>query len=366
MADPQPTAAPSSPPPAPAAPPKNKRALVIIAIIALTVIGLGLRMWWRSHNFVETDNAFITSPVHPVSARIPGTVTKVLVKENQIVREGDLLAELDPMDQRLKIEQIQAQIVAAQQQLLQSDAQIAQTQAQASAASAQVLQSNALLQRARQDAERFSSLYTSDMKAVSKAEVDVANTNLSGANADLQARKDAQLAATAQTAASKAARDVLKSQITVLQVQLKDAQQQLAYNRILAPSNGKIGKKTLEVGARVQPGQQLMAIVETDAWVVANFKETQLGELRVGHTATITVDAMPNHPLEARIDSFAPASGAQFALLPPDNATGNFTKVVQRFPVKIVFRPEDLKQLGERLVPGMSVAVEVKKNQASK
>lgn len=345
--------------------PKNWRVLLIVAVIAGSALAVGGRMWWRSHHFVETDNAYVTSSVHPVSARITGTAIKVLVKENQMVREGDLLAELDPTDQRIKIEQIQAQIASSQQQILQADAQIAQAQAQASASAAQVLQAAAMLQRASQDAQRYGDLYTSEMKAVSKAEVDAANTSRASASADLQARKDAHLAAQAQIAASRAGRDVIKAQMAVLQVQLKDAQQQLAYNRVLAPVAGRIGKKSLEVGGRVQPGQQLMAIVEPDAWISANFKETQLAGLVIGQNASVTLDAMPDQPLPARIDSFSPASGAQFALLPPDNATGNFTKIVQRVPVKLLLRPQDVQRLGQRLVPGMSALVEVRIDQTN-
>ena len=156
---------------------------------------------------------------------------------------------------------------------------------------------------------------------------------------------------------------MLKAQVEVLRVQLKDAQQQLAYNRILAPVAGRIGKRSVEVGMRVQPGQQLTAIVQDNVWVTANFKETQLAELRPGQSVKVSIDAMPGKTLIGKVDSFAPASGAQFALLPADNATGNFTKIVQRVPVKIVFDPDDIKALSGRLVPGMSALTEVEINQ---
>jgi membrane fusion protein (multidrug efflux system) len=140
------------------------------------------------------------------------------------------------------------------------------------------------------------------------------------------------------------------------------ARRRLGYVELKAASDGRIGKRTVEVGQRVQPGQQLAAIVEPETWVVANFKETQLARMKPGQKVHVKVDAFPGHQLLAHVDSFAPASGASFALLPPDNATGNFTKIVQRVPVKVVFEPESLKALGEaamRLVPGLSVQVEV-------
>jgi membrane fusion protein (multidrug efflux system) len=350
------------PPTAPAAPakrPPNRKVLVGAGLIALAALVAGGRMWYRSHFFVETENAYVAGHVHPVSARVAGVVTKVLIDDNQLVKAGDVIAELDPVDQQLKVEQIRAQIASAQQQVLQADAQVAQVNAQASAAAAQVKQAEALQLRANQDAERYSQLYTAQMKAVSKAELDAANAGRSSAAADVAARKESAVAAKAQITAAASAREVLKAQIEVLKVQLKDAQQQLAYNRIVAPVTGRIGKRSLEVGQRVQPGQQLTAIVQDNVWVTANFKETQLADMHVGQPVHISVDALPGKELVGRVDSFSPASGAQFALLPADNATGNFTKIVQRVPVKITFKPEDLKAYSGRLVPGMSVIAEV-------
>jgi membrane fusion protein (multidrug efflux system) len=336
-----------------------KRVLIVVGLIALAAIVAGGRMWYRSTNFVDTENAYITGHVHPVSGRIPGVVTKVLFDDNQMVKAGDVLAELDPADQGVRIEQIQAQIASVQQQILQADAAVEQARAQASAAGAQVVQAQANLVRARQDAERYGQLYNTNMKAVSKAEVDAATAARAGATADVNARRDNANAAKAQINAAASARDVLKAQVKVLQAQLKDARQQLGYNQIVAPVSGRIGKRSVEVGARIQPGQQLAAIVQDDVWVTANFKETQLAGLRPGQEVHIAVDALDDKELVGRVDSFSPASGNQFALLPADNATGNFTKIVQRVPVKITFKPEDLKKYAGRLVPGMSTVVEI-------
>jgi membrane fusion protein (multidrug efflux system) len=353
-----PAAAPAAPA-APAAQGPNRRVLIVAAIVALAAIGIGGRMWYRSHYYVETDIAYVAGHVTPVSSRIAGVVTKVLIEDNQLVKEGDVIAELDPFDQGVRVEQIQAQIASAKQQVVQADAQIVQVQAQASAAAAQVAQSQAQLVRANQDAERFGQLYNSQMKAVSKSELDAAVAARASAVADVAARKDSTSAAKAQIESAKSARDVAQAQVGVLQVQLKDAQQQLAYNKILAPVSGRIGKRTIEVGQRVQPGQQLTAIVQENVWLTANFKETQLAELKPGQEVKVSVDALPGKELIGKVDSFSPASGAQFALLPADNATGNFTKIVQRVPVKITFKPEDVKALSGRLVPGMSAIAEV-------
>ena len=361
-----PAAQPAQQAPAPAAPgkaPPNKRVLGVVALIALAAIGAGGRMWYRSTHYVETENAYVTGRVHPVSSRVAGVVTRVLVDDNQLVKAGDLIAELDPADHRVRIEQIEAQIASVQQQIGQADAQVAQVKAQAAAAGAQVKQAEAQLVRARQDAERFGQLYNDTMKAVSKAEVDASAAARASASADVAARRDSAAAAQAQIAAASAGRDVLKAQVKVLQAQLKDAQQQLAYNRVVAPVDGRVGKRSIEVGARVQPGQQLLAVVEDDVWVTANFKETQLAGLEPGQQVTLEVDALPDHHLVGRVHSFSPASGNQFALLPADNATGNFTKIVQRVPVKIVLDPRDVKKYAGRLVPGMSVVAEVELGQ---
>ena len=354
---------PVAPAAVPVSAPPNRRVLVVAGLIGLIALGAGGRMWYRSHYFVETENAYVSGHVHPVSSRIAGVVTSVLIDDNQVVKAGDVIAELDPFDQRVKVEQIAAQIDTAEQQVLQAEAQIAQVQAQASAAGAQVAQSEAQLLRAKQDAERYGQLYTSQMKAVSKAELDAVNATRAGAVADLAARRDGVLAAKASTTAAGSAREVLKAQVRVLRVQLKDAQQQLTYNRILAPVSGRIGKRSIEVGMRVQPGQQLTAIVQDKVWITANFKETQLADLRPGQSVKVSIDALAGQTLIGQLDSFSPASGAQFALLPADNATGNFTKIVQRVPVKIVLKPEDLLALGGRLVPGMSALAEVEINQ---
>ena len=354
-----PPAAPAVAPAAAGKTPPNKRVLTVVALIALAAVVAGGRMWYRSHNFVETENAYVAGHVHPVSSRIAGVVTRVLVEDNQHVKAGDPIAELDPADQHVRVEQIEAQIASAKQQVLQADAQVAQVRAQAEAASAQVGQSQALLVRARQDAERFGQLYNTTMKAVSKAEVDAANAARAAATADVAARRDTANAAKAQIAAATSARDVLNAQIKVLQAQLKDAKQQLGYSRIVAPVDGRIGRRSVEVGARVQPGQQLVAVVEDKVWVTANFKETQLAGLKPGQEVELAVDALPDEHLVGRVDSFSPASGNQFALLPADNATGNFTKIVQRVPVKITLSQKDQQRLAGRLVPGMSVVAEI-------
>jgi membrane fusion protein (multidrug efflux system) len=336
--------------------------IVFGALLLVAGIGLGGRMWWRSQHLVETDNAFVAGRIHPVATRVAGVVTEMRMQDNAIVKTGDVLLRLDPADAAVQVERLKAQIAQADAAIATSAAQIAQARAQAAVTGSQVAQAEAVLARTELEARRSQALFGAELRATSKQELDAALAARDVARADLAARKASAAAAREAVAAAESARQSASAQKGATQAQLQDAQNQLGYVELKAASDGRIGKRTVEVGQRVQPGQQLAAIVEPETWVVANFKETQLARMKPGQKVHVKVDAFPGHQLLAHVDSFAPASGASFALLPPDNATGNFTKIVQRVPVKVVFEPESLKALGEaamRLVPGLSVQVEV-------
>jgi len=186
-----------------------------------------------------------------------------------------------------------------------------------------------------------------------KAAVDAATANRAAAEAAVGSAEAARKAALAQTTAATA-------NVAAAEAALHDAQRQLAYATLTAPADGRIGNKNVESGNRVSAGQTLFALTEPTPWIVANFKETQLPRIRPGEPVEITIDALPGQVFAGRVDSLAPASGAQFALLPPDNATGNFNKVVQRVPVKITLQPESAAKLGDRLRFGYSVIVNVR------
>lgn len=336
--------------------------LVIGVVLLIGGIGLGGRMWWRSQHLVETDNAFIAGRIHPVATRVAGVVTEMRMQDNAMVKAGDVLLRLDPADAAVQVERLKAQIAQADAAIAQSSAQIAQAKAQAAATGSQVAQAEAVLARTELDAKRSQALFGAELRATSKQELDAALAARDVARADVAARKATANAAREAIAAAESARQSANAQKSAAQAQLQDAQNQLGYVELRATNDGRIGKRTVEVGQRVQAGQQLAAIVEPEVWITANFKETQLERMKPGQTVHVKVDAFPDKDLLAKVDSFAPASGASFALLPPDNATGNFTKIVQRVPVKLVFDPQSLKSLGEqaaRIVPGLSVQVEV-------
>jgi membrane fusion protein, multidrug efflux system len=224
-------------------------------------------------------------------------------------------------------------------------------------------QKNSALQGVQQAQARLASANVGVAKA--QSQVAQAQEGITSAQAKLAASRGGLQQATAsgqQTAVSRSQYQAAQSAIAQSQAALKDAQLQLSYINITAPSAGRIGRKNVEVGNRIQAGSPLMAVVDNDYWVVANFKETQLDKVRAKQPVEVKLDAFPSHPFRGHVDSISPASGAQFSLLPPDNATGNFTKIVQRIPVKVTLDPQSIKGYESRITPGMSAEVAVEIN----
>lgn len=310
-------------------------AICCFAVFALLVASV-LAMAF-SEGAHSTDDAYVTGHVHMISPRVSGTVSRAVADDNQFVRAGQVLVELDPRDFDVRVELERARILKAQGAQRGAEAAIVEAQAAIVAAQADARKSKLVYERAK-------ALVSQAPRALSQQEFDnteaewvAARSHVDAANARLVAARAALFAAQAEEAQGKA--------------NLRDANLQREYASVVAPVDGYVGRKTVESGQRVTPGQPLLAIVEPYVWVVANFRETQLQHITAGNTAEVTVDAVPGVTLHGRVDSLAPATGAQFALLPPDNATGNFTKVVQRVPVKIVFD----QPLPVRLAPGLSV-----------
>ncbi len=319
-----------------------KKVLIIAGLVFLVALICGVLYYLHARNYESTDDAFTTGHLHQISTRVAGTVLKVLVNDNQAVHQGQRLLTLDPSEFELGLEKAGAQLAQARATKEQAEAEVAQRQAATAQASAQ-------LDKAQTNFDRITGLYQKDLKAVSKAEVDTGT-------ADLKNAQGAYKAATANEKAARAQEDVAQSGIKTAETAIHDAELQLSYTTVVAPVDGSVAKKTVESGRRVQPGEALLAVVEPDVWVVANFKETQMSGIKIGQSVKIEIDALPDHEFQGHIDSFQAGTGATFSLLPPDNATGNFTKIVQRVPVKIVFDPESIRGLRQRIVPGLSVA----------
>jgi len=295
---------------------------------------------------VKTDNAYLAAHIHTISSRVAGTVKEVLVDENQSVTAGMVLARLDSADFDVRRQQALAQASEAHARIQQCAAQIEQARTQIAREQAQAI-------KASNDLARAGSLYEGGSGAISRQEFDLARAEADAAAAALEGTRAALDSAIAAASAATAQQQVAAAG-------LHDAELQLSYTEILAPAAGRIGKKNLEVGNRVQPGQPLLALVQPELWVNANFKETQLANLRAGQAVRVWIDAFPGRTFRGNVEGLSPGSGAQFALLPPDNATGNFTKIVQRVPVKITLDRASLGDFEGRLAAGMSALVEVR------
>jgi membrane fusion protein (multidrug efflux system) len=323
-ARPQPTKDPES---APRATRARPRRLVAISLLAIAVIGgaiFAIRIVSFYNHHAETDDAQIEAHIDPVLPRISGYVTEVDVRDNETVRAGQLLMRIDTRDLQAKVETARGALENAK--------------AQVSVARANVAAARTAREKDDADLLRFTALR--EKQEISQQQFDTF--------------KAAALAARAQQEAAVQQVQAAAGQVAQKQADLDWADLQLSYATVTAPASGVVSKKDVEVGQLVQAGQPLMAIVEgTELWVVANFKETQLRKMRVGQRVDFTVDAYPKKTFRGRVESFSAATGAKFSLLPPDNATGNFTKVVQRVPVKIV--PTEPADPSFPLRAGMSV-----------
>lgn len=438
---------------APAAEPRvnggvKRRLLVIAAVLLLIALGLGIRYvtYWRVYE--TTDDAFIEGHVVPVSARVAGHVLKVNVTDNQEVKQGQVLVELDGRDYAVKVEQAKAALAAAagKQQAAESSAAVTRTTAGASleqaeagvklaeaavqsaesavesakirqvdaaaqlrvaealseSARAEVVVAESEAERTAREAKRIKEMYAAS--AASQRELDNASAAAQQAASSLEANRKKATAAEAQVAQAQTGVQVAAQMLKLAESQWNEAQARLgearaklasaqsapqqvlvseaqaqtaradveqakaaleqaelnySYTRIIAPEDGRVTRKTVEAGQYVQVGQPMLALVPKRVWVVANFKETQLEYMRPGQPVSVHVDAYPDLKITGKVDSIQAGTGARFSLLPPENATGNYVKVVQRVPVKIVL---DQQQAAEApiLAPGMSVVPEVK------
>jgi membrane fusion protein, multidrug efflux system len=397
----------------PAARPKGRRRWIAVGALLLIVIVAGV-LWFFSGR-ESTDDAQIEGHITQISARVGGPLVKVNVTDNQAVAASTVLVQIDPRDYQVAVDRARAELTdaeanaaaagtgvpvtavstksdirtaaggleEAQAGVAVADRQVEAAQAQRVAAQARQREQEANAVKAARDVERFKPLVAKEEIAQQQYDAAVAAAEASRASADA-AKSDAAAAhtavAVAQQRAVQARAAVARAQAALLaahtapeqieitkaraasadarvkqaRATLAQAELNLERTSIKAPSAGIVSRKSVEVGQMVQPGQPLLALVSLEnVWVVANFKETQLGEVRVGQRATVEVDALDGRAFNAHVDSIAAATGARFSLLPPENATGNFVKVVQRVPVKIVFEPG--QDPDHRLRPGMSV-----------
>ena len=349
--------------------PKRRRIpVIIVGVLALALAVWGLNRYLYSRHHVSTDNAQLDGHITLIAPRIAAFVTRILVDDNQHVQAGDTLVILDDRDLKVKLQQAEADLrqaeaaVGSRGRAGQTQAELQATRSEAGSARASVRAAEADYHKAAADVERYRKLAA--QKIVSAQQFDAAEAAEAQAAAKLEAARRQAAAAGSQVSASGAAVRSADAHLAAAEAAVENTKLQLSYAYITAPVSGTVALRNAEVGALVQVGQTLMSIVpDENVWVTANLKETQLTHVRVGDRATFTVDAYPGREFEGRVESLSPATGARFALLPPDNAKGNFTKVVQRVPVRIaVDQPAGAPV---PLRPGMSVDITIETGKSS-
>ncbi|MBD1363301.1 HlyD family secretion protein [Mucilaginibacter sp. ZT4R22] len=334
----------------------NRVLPIILGIILVGGIIFGVKEYIYFSKHVDTDDAQIDGDISPVVARVGGYVDSIMFEENTHVNKSQLLVKIDPRDYQVKLEQAQAAQVGASANIGVGESQISTTAANSSSAKAEVTSAGARLDKVRKDYARYANLIKDG--SITGQQFDQAKADLEVAQANYNAAKDKYKAALEQVATTRSQLKVTNTGVTQKQVDIDYAKLQLSYTDIKAPATGVVSKKNVQVGQLVQAGQTLFSIVNDNSiFITANFKETQLEKIKNGQKVDVKVDAYPNLKVEGTVYNFSPATGAKFSLLPPDNATGNFVKVVQRIPVKIKLTgsKEDLAKLR----PGMSVDVSV-------
>lgn len=352
---------------------KKKRGIVFPIILSILIIAgawFGISKYTYGKHHEQTDDAQVEANISPVIPRVSGYVADVRVKDNQKVHKGDTLLILDKRDLQLKLEQAQSAFVTAQSNLgaartttSAARTNIAASQASIGTINAQIDAAKIDLWRASQDYDRYANLIKDH--SVTQQQYEQALAAKQTAEQQLKILQEQKNQATSQTSSVTSQSGATASQIRIAgsvikqrQVDVDEAKLNLSYTVITAPADGLVSKVNVQPGQFLQSGQSLFSIVlNDDIWVVANFKETQFDKMKQGQKVIVHADAFPGHDFEATLASFSPATGARFSLLPPDNASGNFVKVVQRLPVRIEFTRTD--SLVRQLKPGMNVDADV-------
>ena len=339
--------------------PLKKTAIVLVLVGAAVGAGAYAYYYWTTGRYlVSTDDAYVQADYTIIAPKVSGYIAEALVTDNENVKAGQVLARIDDRDFRAALAQARSNAEAAEAAIRNIDAQIQLQQSLVQEAEAAVASTQASLAFAEADAARYHELSKTGYGTLQRAEQ--TESVRAVVTAQLQRDKATLAAVKEKVGVLNTARDQARAERDRALAAVQQADLNLSYTIIIAPVNGAIGARSLRIGQYVAAGTQLMAVVPLDAvYVVANFKETQLTYVRPGQPVEVAIDGFPNSRLKGRVDSLAPASGLEFSLLPPDNATGNFTKIVQRIPVKILMSDHALAGL---LRPGMSVTSTIDTN----
>jgi membrane fusion protein (multidrug efflux system) len=334
----------------------NRVMPIILGLLLLAGIIFGVKEYIYYSKHEDTDDAQIDGDISPVVARVGGYVDTIMFEENQHVNINQLLVTIDDRDYKVKLEQAMAAQKGASATIGVSQSQIYSTTANSSSAKANVETAQVKLLQAKRDYDRYANLVKDG--SVTQQQFEQAQVTRDAAQAAYQAAQDQYKAALEQVKGTQNQLNVTNTGVTAKQADVDFAKLQLTYTKILSPASGIVSKKNIQKGQLVQAGQTLFSVVNDNSlYITANFKETQLAHLKTGEKVNIEVDGLPDQKIEGEVYNFSPATGAKFSLLPPDNATGNYVKVVQRIPVKIKINAG--KEVMDQLRPGMSANVSV-------
>jgi len=342
-----------------------RKPLVLAGFAFFLAVALAAGGYWLlvGRYLEETDDAYLKADTVTVSPKVAGYVAEVLVRDNQQVAAGQVLVRIDDRDYRAELAQTEAQKAAASADLRNVEAQIAQQKARIGAGEAQVASAGAQADYAAGESQRYQDLISSG--AVSRQRQQLAQTDLKRSSAGLNEARAMLQTEHAALEVLESQRDKAKAAVDNAEAAVEQSRLRLSFTTIAATEPGVVGDRMARAGQLVQPGTRLMTLVPVrDIYLVANFKETQLGQLYRGEEVSFVLDAFPGRTLHGRIESLAPGTGSEFALLPPENASGNFTRVVQRVPVKIAIDPASLD--GIELRPGLSATATVDTRTAPK
>lgn len=340
----------------------------VITVITGWVAGLilvGLAVWGiitlcTLYKFEETNDAQVEEYINPITNRVVGYITKINYEENQDVKKGDTLLLIDDSEYKLQQQEANAALMNARAQIQVLESSVATTAKTATVTQAQIAAAKAKLWKQQQEMDRYQKLY--DVESATKQQLENVQTALDVAKADYQTALNNYAASESKVNDIKAQKEALLAEIERRSAMLGRNTLDVSYTVIKAPYNGKMGRRTIEEGQLVQAGQTLAFIVNQTAgkWIVANFKETQVRHMHIGQEVKIEIDAYPGKTFNGQVESLSPATGSRFSLLPPDNSTGNFVKIVQRIPVRIKLTDTTEANI---LRAGMNATVKIAKAQ---
>jgi membrane fusion protein, multidrug efflux system len=353
-----PTPAPAPPltPTAGAIRTSRQRALPLIIALIVVILGIVAAYYFIAvRPYETTDDAFIDGHAIQISPQVSGRVLQVLIHDNQLVKKGDPLVQIDPRDYEAALAQARANLAAAQSHLGETRQQVIVSRAKAEQDRAAVSSAEADAKLADADLARYQAV---EKRSISQQQLDAVTATAQSSQASLEVARKKADASAAQVGQDEAQVPTADAGVQQAEAALRQAELNRSYADIVAPEDGWVTRRVVESGQYVQVGQALLAVVQPNVWITANFKETQLAHMTAGQPVWIKVDAFPQKKFKGHVDSIQAGTGAQFSLLPPENAAGNYVKVVQRVPVKIVFDDNDIPQL--MLPLGASVVPEVK------